>query len=174
MIDNFDKCLYKVLEHEGGWANHPSDPGGATMKGVTIGTFRSFFGADKTPEDLHNITDKQLKTVYKVGYWDKCKCSKLPTAVDFLVFDAAVNSGVRRSSQWLQRCVGSYADGIIGPNTIDAVSSVADKTLLVEDLCDIRLEFLKSLSNWEYFGGGWSNRVEGNRDFARSMLEECC
>lgn len=73
MKDNFEACLVEVLKHEGGWADHPKDPGGATMKGVTIGTYSTWLGRQATKDELRNIPDEHLRQIYKAWYWDKVK-----------------------------------------------------------------------------------------------------
>lgn len=158
MIENYDSSLRQLLKHEGGWSEHPRDPGGATMKGVTLNTFRRFYGREKTKEELRNITHQQLAHIYKVGYWDVCQCDSLPVGLDFVVFDAAVNSGSRRSLKWLQLAVGSHPDGIIGPNTLRQVrrSKLED---VICNTCMQRLLFMQSLNTWNVFGKGWSKRV---------------
>lgn len=121
MKNNFKTSLKHVLVHEGGYVDHPRDPGGATNKGVTLETFRRFYGNSKTKNDLKKITDKQLQKIYKKGYWDKCLCDELPKGVDYVAFDQAVNSGPRRSAKWLQAAVGVEVDGTIGEQTIEAI-----------------------------------------------------
>ena len=158
MKDNFDKALALVLIHEGGFANNPRDPGGATMKGVTLVTFRRFFGEDKTVTDLKNITQAQLAQVYRTGYWDKCSGDQLPSGVDYAVFDAAVNSGPVRAARFLQAAVGGTVDGVIGPTTLAAVDA-RNPTATINGLCDQRLAFLQGLSTFADFGRGWSRRV---------------
>lgn len=158
MKDNFVKCLPLVLKHEGGWSNHPSDPGGATMRGVTLATFRRYYGNNMTKDDLRGIRYEQLQHIYKDGYWDVCKCDELPYGVDYAMFDFAVNSGPRRAVSFLQEIVGSAADGILGPRTLNAVKGAYDHRTIVY-LCDNRLAFLRSLANWRVFGTGWENRV---------------
>ena len=170
MITNFSNALRHVLRHEGGWSDHPKDPGGATMKGVTLLVYRRHFGADKGKNDLRQITEAQLEQVYRSGYWDKCHCDELPTGIDYVVFDAAVNSGPGRGAKWLQAAIGAKQDGGIGPNTLAKIN--AQNTIqITDDMCDYRLNFLKSLSNWSTFGGGWGRRVEGVRTAAIAMAE---
>jgi lysozyme family protein len=171
MNENFDSALDHVLVHEGGWANHPKDPGGATMKGVTLATFRRHYGKKMTKKDLRNISDAQLKKIYKAGYWSKCKCGELPAGVDYAVFDAAVNSGPGRSAKWLQGAVGAKQDGGIGPNTLKRVKQHSP-IQVSDDMCDRRLAFLQSLATWSTFGGGWGRRVDGVRLVAREMAED--
>jgi len=151
---NFAASLKHVLEHEGGWADHPKDPGGATMKGVALITYRRHFGEDKSKQDLRNISDTELGHIYRSAYWDKCRCDALPAGVDYAVFDAAVNSGPGRSARWLQAAIGAEQDGGIGPETLARVAA-HNAVQIAEMLCDRRLKFLQSLDTWETFGQGW-------------------
>ena len=168
MKKNFKKALKLVLVHEGGWSDHPRDPGGATMKGVTLAVYRRHFGADKGKKDLRNISDAQLESIYSSDYWNKCKCDKLPAGIDYAVFDAAVNSGPGRSAKWLQAAVGAGQDGAIGDKTLARVKS-QDAVQVTNGMCDRRLSFLQSLSTWADFGRGWQRRVEGVRAAAITM-----
>lgn len=168
MEQNFDHALEHVLLHEGGFVDHPDDPGGATNKGVTLATFRRFYGAASTVVDLVNITDQQLARIYQAGYWDKCHCDDLPSGVDYCVFDAAVNSGPGRSAKWLQGAVGATQDGAIGPQTL-AVVTQADPDDVINGMCDARMAFLRSLRTFHVFGRGWTRRVDGVRSEALKM-----
>lgn len=170
MKTSFKNALKHVLAHEGGWADHPRDPGGATMKGVTLSTYRRHFGTDKTKQELRNITDKELAKIYRSGYWDKCRCNDLSKGLDYAVFDAAVNSGPGRSAKWLQAAVGAKQDGSIGPKTLTKVNE-HDPVKVTDDICDRRLTFLRSLANWATFGRGWNRRVEKVRTTAITMAE---
>ena len=174
MKDNFDHALQLVLVHEGGFSNHPQDPGGATMKGVTLAVFQRFFGADKGVDDLRNITNDQLAQVYRTGYWDVCQGDQLPVGVDYATFDLAVNSGPGRAARFLQSALGLAPSGPISQSNIDSIaghSSVA----LINSVCDQRLAFLQSLKTFPTFGKGWTRRVAGVRqqalDMANSVAE---
>ena len=147
-----------MLKSEGGWSDHPSDPGGATMKGITLRTFRAYFGEDRSKEDLKNISDDDIAYIYRKGYWDACKCNVLPTGVDYVVFDLAVNSGSRRASKFLQEAIESPADGIIGKNTIARIEFYEGEDI-INDICLSRLKYMQRLSTWSTFGKGWSTRV---------------
>lgn len=168
MKENFDKALQCVLAHEGGFANHPKDPGGATMKGVTLLTFRRFFGAGKTVEELKQINQEQLTHIYRIDYWDKCRCDQLPNGVDYTIFDFAVNSGPGRAIKALQAVLGAKQDGVIGPLTIGLVTA-REPAALIKELCDQRLAFLQGLTTFATFGKGWSRRVEEVRKTALAM-----
>ena len=168
MKENFNNSLNHVLVHEGGWADHPKDPGGATMKGVTLLVYRNHFGADKSKDDLRNISDAELQKIYRSGYWDKCKCDDLPSGVDYAVFDSAVNSGPGRGAKWLQGAIGAKQDGGIGPNTLGKLKG-HEPAKIVNSICDNRLSFLQSLDNWKTFGRGWQRRVDDLRSASVKM-----
>jgi len=168
MKENFDRALQSVLVHEGGFANHPKDPGGATMKGVTLLTFRRFFGAGKTVAELKHITQEQLARIYRAGYWDKCCCDQLPDGVDYAVFDFAVNSGPGRAAKVLQAVLNAKQDGAIGPVTLGLVAA-QEPAVIIKDLCDRRLSFLQQLDTFTTFGKGWSRRVAEVRQTALAM-----
>lgn len=158
---NFLHSLNRVLEEEGGWADNPNDPGGATMKGITLGTYRAFkHNTNISKEELKNISDKEIQTIYKTQYWDVCQCDSLPDGIDYVVFDAAVNSGCKRASTWLQRIVGTPPDGIIGPRTVMAtIKAYQQNKQLPLDICMLRLDFVQKLKTWVHFGKGWSKRI---------------
>lgn len=169
MKSNFAKCLPEILRHEGGWADHPSDPGGATMKGITIGTYRQWKGRAVTKAELRAISDEEVAAIYKRNYWDKVRGDDLPAGLDLVAFDAAVNSGPSRGAKWLQTALGVAADGKIGPKTIAAAES-ADAATAINRALDVRLSFLKGLRTWPTFGKGWGRRVDGVRKVALGMV----
>jgi lysozyme family protein len=171
MKQNFDVSLAHVLKSEGGWSDHPADPGGATMKGVTLETYRRYkMNPHITKDQLRNITDEEVADIYKIGYWDKCRCFDLPSGVDFLVFDMAVNAGVGRSSKLLQESVGVPADGVIGPITIAALNA-ADVDLTIERFSQLKEAFYRSLPTFGTFGNGWLNRVASTKAFAQKLAQ---
>lgn len=169
MQTNFNASLDRVLVHEGGWSDNPKDPGGATMKGVTLQTFRRYYGSNQSKQNLRNISTEQLGHIYRKGFWNVCYCDQLPAGLDYCVFDAAVNSGPGNSIKWLQAAVGSPQDGGMGPNTLAKVKAHGDVVALINKTCDRRLGFLKSLKTWSTFGKGWGSRVEGVRTAALNM-----
>lgn len=168
MDRNFPRAIKLVLAHEGGWADHPKDPGGATMKGVTLATFRQFVKPNGTKADLRNITDQQLATVYRKHYWDAVKADHLPDGLDYAVFDYAVNSGPARAAKHLQAVLGVAQDGVIGATTLAAANrQPADD--VIKALCAKRMTFLRGLETWSTFGKGWERRVTGVRTEALAM-----
>ncbi|MBZ9868025.1 hypothetical protein LB515_21840 [Mesorhizobium sp. CA15] len=157
MDRNFARALSLVLTSEGGWSDNPADPGGATMKGVTLANFR-YVKADATKADLRAISDDQVATVYRRFYWDAVVGAQLPGGIDYALFDFAVNSGPSRAAKYLQGVLGVVRDGRIGPATLAAVRA-KPAGVVINALCDARLAFLKKLSAWPSFGRGWSARV---------------
>jgi lysozyme family protein len=162
MDRNFARALALVLKSEGGWSDNPADPGGATMKGVTLANFRRYVKADATKADLRRIGDGQVAIVFRRFYWDAVLGSELPDGVDHAVFDFAVNSGPGRAAKYLQAAVGVAQDGRIGPATLAAVKA-RPAGIIIDTLCDARLAFLKRLPTWATFGRGWSDRVRSVR-----------
>ena len=163
MKANYAKALPLVLRHEGGFVNHKDDPGGATNKGVTIGTLKRLGidvdgDGDSDIVDLRNLRQSDVERVYKLFYWDAVKADQLPSGVDYAVFDFGVNSGPARAAKHLQKVVGAAQDGDIGPKTLALVAR-ADPQDVVTALQDSRLRFLRGLKTWGTFGKGWGRRV---------------
>jgi lysozyme family protein len=169
MDRNFARALPLVLRHEGGYVDHPKDPGGATNRGVTIATFRAYVKPGGTKDDLKRITDEQVATVYYRHYWAAVMAHELPSGVDYAVFDFAVNSGPARAARYLQKIVGVAQDGKVGPKTIAAAKAMNASTI-VNRLCDDRMAFLKALKTWPTFGRGWTRRVADVRATALSWV----
>jgi lysozyme family protein len=169
MKDNFDAALKAILHHEGGYVNHPADPGGMTNLGVTKRVWEEWVGHEVDEKTMRGLTPELVGPMYKVKYWDKIKGDDLPAGVDYCVFDAAVNSGSGRAAKWLQACVGVEPDGGIGPKTLAAVAAFDPKEL-VEDYAKRRLSFLMDLKTWDTFGKGWGRRVAEVQTSASTML----
>lgn len=168
MEANFQRSLTAVLAHEGGYVDHPKDPGGATNLGITFAVLQSWRGRPITKADVKALTNSEAAAIYKANYWDKVRGDDLPAGVDYAVMDFAVNSGVFRSATYLQEIVGVAPDGKIGPLTLQAVAAW-DAVKLIEKLSANRLAFLKRLSTWPTFGKGWSSRVTGVLRLAKDM-----
>lgn len=164
MYNNAVQVISMVLKHEGGYVNHPSDPGGETKYGISKRAYPSL--------DIASLTEEQAVHIYVSDYWKKIKGDQLPSGVDCVVMDTAVNSGISRATKWLQRMVGATPDGVIGPMTLAAVRDVyeQDPKQLINDYMDYRLGFLKKLKTWDTFGRGWSRRVEETREAALKLV----
>ena len=175
MQSNFNAALQHVLEDEGGFSNHPKDPGGATMKGVTLETYRLYKkNQHLTAEDLKKITNEELRDIYYRRYWNAVKGDDLPSGLDYCVFDCAVNSGPGRAAKFLQEVVGVKPDGGIGPLTLAAVKAHCvtpeDTKALISTYADKRLQFWQGLTTFATFGRGWTRRGNEVKDAALAMV----
>jgi lysozyme family protein len=154
---NFDQAFEKLLGHEGGYVNHPSDPGGATNWGITQAVARQ----NGYTGDMRDLRQEQARAIYRTLYWDAIRADELPDAIRFDVFDGAVNSGVTQSIRWLQRAVGTEADGVIGSFTLNAINHLSS-SVITSRYNGYRLSFMVGLKTWQDFGGGWARRIATN------------
>jgi lysozyme family protein len=166
----FEAALRLVLKHEGGYVDHPSDPGGATNLGITIGTLSGWLGRNATKAEVKALTVDAVKPIYRKNYWDRVKGDDLPAGLDYAVFDYAVNSGPSRAVMHLQQVLGVAQDGKIGPITLAAIGK-RNPADMINALCDRRMQFLRGLSTFSTFGRGWTSRVDGVRSNALGMAK---
>jgi lysozyme family protein len=169
MKENFNEALEAILHHEGGFVNHPKDPGGMTNLGVTKRVWEEWVGHEVDEKAMRALTPETVGPMYKAKYWDKIKGDELPTGVDYAVFDAAINSGPGRAAKWLQSVVGAVPDGAIGAGTLGKVAAM-DAEDIVEKYQETRLAFMQSLPTWDTFGKGWGRRVTEVKDAALKMV----
>jgi lysozyme family protein len=158
MKENLLPAMVALLKHEGGFVNHPADPGGMTNLGVTQRVWEEWVGHPVDEKEMRSLTPEKVAPMYKQKYWDKIRGDDLPSGVDMAVFDCCVNSGPGRAAKMLQRVLGLTEDGAIGPNTLSKALSI-DSSKLIADYNAARLVFLQSLPTWATFGKGWGNRV---------------
>jgi len=163
--ENFDRCLRWTLGYEGGYSNHPADPGKATMRGITQAVYDDDRRERNLPRrDVRDITDAELQAIYRRRYWQLAGCNALPAGVDYAVFDFAVNSGVARAVRTLQVIIGANQDGAFGPRTLASVTRYTlaqDTGSLSDQLCMARATWLRTLATFAAFGNGWMRRVMG-------------
>lgn len=160
---NYKELVPFIRKWEGGFVNHKNDRGGATNKGITIGTFRSVFGQGKTIEDLKRLTEEQWMCIFKKLFWDKCKADLIQDqSIANMLVDWAWNSGAVTAIKHLQKLVGVTADGIVGKQTLNAINSRDPKPLFL-DFKESRVEFYYDIvggNKSQYvFLNGWLNRV---------------
>ena len=170
MKGNFDPCLRIVLKHEGGYVNHPQDPGGRTNLGVTQRVYEDWIGHPVSEKIMRGLTVQHVTKLYKVKYWDVVCGDEIPSGLDLCVFDFGVNAGTNRAARYLQRMVGAKEDGVIGPKTLSLLDQYVrthGRERAVMDYQDRRREYYKLLKTFPTFGKGWLNRV---RDVERDAI----
>jgi lysozyme family protein len=163
----FDRVMAEVLRHEGGYVDHPRDPGGATNMGITHRTLADWRGHPVTKDDVRNLTRAEALAIYRDRYWAVVRGDELPAGLDYVAMDAAVNAGPRRGVEWLQRGILAAGqlvavDGVVGPETIraaQAVKAAGRAAEAVKAACAARLAFKRRLPTWDVFGRGWARRV---------------
>ena len=157
----FDTIFERLMKHEGGYVNHPSDPGGETMYGVTkrVAQAHGYHG------DMRKLPKSLAKQITEKSYYKAVKGDELDRLIAWQLTDAAYNHGNRQAVKFLQRAVGANDDGLIGPRTLEAVAAM-DKNDVVLLFNAERLEFFTNLRIWQNFGKGWARRIVGNLRYA--------
>jgi lysozyme family protein len=154
---NFEACLREVLKHEGGFVNHPKDPGGATNLGITKATLEAYRGRKVTVAEVRALTVAEAAKIYHQNYWQTIKGDTLPSGLDMCVFDCAVNSGPSHALAFLRQVMNDRAVASTTPSHIRAYGQK-------------RLAFLMRLPTWTTFGRGWHTRVKEVEQYALKMI----
>jgi lysozyme family protein len=169
MQASYPAAIKNVLAHEGGYTNHPADPGGPTNWGITIFDARKYWKTSASAADVKVMPLSVAQDIYDKHYWDPQRCDDLPAGLDYSMFDYGVNSGIGRSGKVLRRLLGlSDKTSAITQEVIDAVNK-RDVVALIKALNDERLRFLKGLKTWPTFRGGWGRRVSEVRTLSIAM-----
>lgn len=152
---NFDIAFERLIGHEGGYSNDSADPGGETNFGISK---RSYPGVD-----IKNLTREGAKAIYRADFWDPL--ADADDAIKFQVFDFAVNGGMTVAVRKLQAAIGVADDGHWGQHSRQTISFMNVNDVLLKYNAQ-RLRFYTSLKGWPRFGGGWTNRVAAQLDYA--------
>ena len=169
MQANYEKCLEAILHHEGGYVNHPQDPGGETNLGVTKRVYEEWGGN----KDMKDLLVEDVAPIYKKNYWDRVKGDSLPSGLDICIFDFGVNAGPGRAAKYIQTQIGTIADGGIGPNTLAKLNEYLSKTPIekaIRDYQSVRQDYYEQLSTFATFGKGWTRRVQETTKMALEMI----
>ncbi len=167
---NYDKCLETILHHEGGYVNHPKDPGGETNLGVTKKVYQEHGGT----KDMKDLLVEDVAPIYKKGYWDKMKCDDIPSGLDLCLFDFGVNAGPGRAAKFLQSMIGTTVDGGIGPNTLAKLEEYIRENgehEAVNKYQEMRQKYYENLSTFATFGRGWTRRVDEVTEEAKKWIQ---
>ena len=170
MKKNFDKCLEMLLHHEGGYVNHPSDPGGMTNLGVTKRVYDEWIDRESTEQEMRDLKPEDVAPIYRKNYWSRLRLDDVGSGIDWALFDFCVNSGPSRPAKALQRAVGAVADGAIGPKTLQLVAE-KDPKFVIDYIYTVRQAFYESLRTFDTFGRGWTRRNKETLEQALSMVD---
>ena len=161
MKNNFKESLRLLLKSEGGFVNHPKDPGGMTNCGVTCKTWAEYCNktvAQISEQEMRSLNHEKVSSLYKEMYWDVCKCDDLPSGVDYMVFDFGVNAGCGTAKKILQRAVGVAQDGVIGSDTLRKINNLTLQEIIIL-FSRAKEDYYRSCKNFDTFGKGWLNRI---------------
>lgn len=146
----FEDAIEILLKHEGGYVNHPKDPGGETNFGIA----KKFY-----PDlNIRTLPKEEAIEIYRRDFWEKCKIELLPPALRLIVFDCAVNQGPGVAVGLLQASVGAKVDGALGPETLTKLQGLNTFKVL-EKYAALRLERYQRNPKFAYFGDGWTKRL---------------
>jgi lysozyme family protein len=173
---DFAKSMPLILRYEGGYSNHPKDPGGVTLEGIiqrVYDGYRDRKGLKRRPltAALRGTTEWKAERddIYRTQYWTAIRADELPAGIDLAMFDSAVNSGPFQAAKWLQRALRmDDVDGHIGEATLAAVKNHPDHDALIANICARRLGMLQHLTTWATFGNGWAARVANVKQIAQA------
>jgi len=168
--ENWQKCLETILHHEGGYVNHPEDPGGETNLGVTKRVWEEWGGT----KDMKDLTVEDVEPIYKKNYWDRVKGDDLPSGLDLCVFDFGINAGTGRAAKYLQGLVGAGQDGAIGPGTLGKLAEYLEENsveVAIGEYQHRRQTYYEGLKTFATFGRGWTRRVTETTELALEMMD---
>lgn len=159
-----EKLIPIIHKWEGGYSNHPNDSGGCTMKGITINTFKKYFGDEKTCSDLRNITNEQWIYVFEKGYWNPCKADKINNqTIANIIVDWAWGSGVKTAIKKIQQILNIEDDGVVGNQTLNAINS-SNQEELFNNIYNTRENYYYNICDnnpsQKVFLKGWLNRLK--------------
>lgn len=169
MSSSFDSALKFVLQWEGGYVNHPADPGGETNLGVTKATYNSYRTSKKLPlQSVRSISMLEVKDIYYANYWLAAGCNLMPPKLALCHFDWAVNHGVTGANKTLQRVINTEPDGILGPLSRAALASNLNsrgERSLISNYCIVRENCYRrwGTGRQAVFLNGWLNRLAAVR-----------
>ncbi len=153
MTDYFYQYIDRVLKHEGGYINHPADPGGETNWGISKRSYPAV--------NIKSLTREEAIEIYRRDFWKRVQGETLPREFAYQALDAAVNHGIGNTVRWMQRAAGVADDGVFGAVTLAAINKMGEGDLLLRFNAE-RLEFYTKLSTFKTFGAGWVRRIAEN------------
>ncbi|TGA72227.1 LysM peptidoglycan-binding domain-containing protein [Aliivibrio fischeri] len=173
--------INEILKHEGGFVNHPDDPGGATNKGVIFATWKKYslklFNIDATIDSLKSMTDDQAYEIFLEGYWKKSLANKIKNCEFAYQFVDFYYNAPQGAAVVLQRTVNSLGENVaedwnMGNATLSAVNKILDKRKAKElyiSYREKRIEYYNhradTVPGADTFRKGWIKRAESFRAY---------
>ncbi len=171
MKETFETALRHILTFEGGYVDHPNDPGGATNMGITRATLARYRGREVSKAEVRALDLATVRDIYRRFYWDALRCDEMPAGIDLALFDGGVNQGTGRAARLLQTALKVSVDGIIGPITLGAVRKANPSALLTEFMAQRMRAYGRLASLFSTFGLGWSRRLMSVHSAAQALIE---
>ena len=164
------------IGHEGGYVDHPDDPGGETNFGISKKEFPNL--------DIENLTRDDAKEIYKKKALPPAETNYGKNEFTFKMADIGINAGPKTATEIMQRSLNTLArwhsiegidldeDGNMGPATRTAYNKVIENPDYRKRLMDLVVINQKRLyagerfktktiskEKVEAFGGGWQTRA---------------
>lgn len=182
-VETFEAVKPLLFAHEGGYSGDRDDPGNwsggkvgvgrliGTKHGISAPTLIANSNFKVNPEHMKALTRDEAIRIYKAQYWDTVRGDDLPAGIDYCVYDFSVNSGPGKAVRVLQEVVGARMDGVIGPATLSAIEACGKgPSQIIDEICNSRLAFMRSLKTWKKYGKGWSRRVSDVRTTSKRFV----
>lgn len=147
---NFEDAIEVIFKHEGGYVNHPRDPGGETHFGISKRSYPNV--------ELKTLTREEAADIYKRDFWDKCELDRFPAPLRLMVLDCAINQGPQISIGLLQAALGVKVDGLLGPTTFEALDRINPHRVL-STFAQRRFDRYFLNPRFAVFGEGWLKRL---------------
>ena len=173
-MTNFEKAIEDLLGVEGGYVNHPTDRGGPTNWGITLGVLSEWRGKKVTALDVKNMPRSEAIEIYKAKYWDSINLDKIKSSlIAELVFDQSVNRGPLTAAKNLQESYNNISkvkiavDGKIGPLSVSAINNAKVFDLAIAFFKDAQLDYatiVQKNRTQADFIRGWTNRTHALLD----------
>ena len=174
-MSNIDKALTYLFPNEGGYTNHPNDPGGPTNWGITLGDLSRHRGEIVTANDVKNMPKSEAVDIYREKYWKPLGCSLIThDGIATALFDMGVLRGIGIPGRYAQSICNAHGsrltvDGKIGPFTANAVNAMEPKIFINEfaDMCAAGFRDIAARKpHLRVFLKGWLNRARRLRTLA--------
>lgn len=146
----FERAIVYLMTVEGGYSNHPKDPGGETKYGISKKAFPKL--------NIKKVTKAQAKRLYETHYWRPCFHPAMSYRIAVITFDGCVHLGVGEGIKQLQKALGVPADGVIGKSTVRSITRLDPQELALRML-SLRNESYRKLPQYKTFRRAWLSRL---------------